>query len=159
MTNSIRFDRGSAHYDMCSICSLAREDIIHSLRDCHKARQVWDLIISPADSLLFTSIPHPNWIRNTLNSKITSSCILNYILLCGLGDGHLLNFVLNTSNEKSATCAPFNSAACPDSLAIAIEGELKIVTIDDDIQKLHLASMHRLLDNLLDELAMLYREH
>ncbi|KAK4488130.1 hypothetical protein RD792_003872 [Penstemon davidsonii] len=133
-------------------------------------------------------------------------------LLCGLGDGHLLNFVLNTSNgelsdrkkvslgtrpiilrtfssnnathvfatsdrptviyssdrklfcgnvnlrEVSHVC-PFNSAVSPDSLAIAIEGELKIVTIDDDIQKLHLASMHRLLDNLLDELAMLYREH
>ncbi|KAL0321393.1 UNVERIFIED_CONTAM: DNA damage-binding protein 1 [Sesamum radiatum] len=114
-------------------------------------------------------------------------------LLCALGDGHLLNFVLNTSNgeltdrkkvslgtqpialrtfsSKNAThvfaasdrptviyssnkkllysnvnlkevsyMCPFNSAAFPDSLAIAKEGELTIGTIDD-IQKLHIRSI------------------
>ncbi|KOM28694.1 hypothetical protein LR48_Vigan564s000400 [Vigna angularis] len=114
-------------------------------------------------------------------------------LLCALGDGHLLNFMLNTntgeltdrkkvslgtqpitlrtfsskntthvfaasdrptviysSNKKllysnvnlkevSHMC-PFNSAAFPDSLAIAKEGELTIGTIDD-IQKLHIRSI------------------
>ncbi|KAK9936889.1 hypothetical protein M0R45_013711 [Rubus argutus] len=35
---------------------------------------------------------------------------------------------------------PFNSAAFPDSLAIAKEGELTIGTIDD-IQKLHIRSI------------------
>lgn len=114
-------------------------------------------------------------------------------LLCALGDGHLLNFVLNTSNgeltdrkkvslgtqpitlrtfsskntthvfaasdrptviyssnkkllysnvnlkEVSFMC-PFNTAAFPDSLAIAKEGELTIGTIDD-IQKLHIRSI------------------
>ncbi|XP_062160376.1 DNA damage-binding protein 1-like isoform X2 [Alnus glutinosa] len=111
-------------------------------------------------------------------------------LLCALGDGHLLNFLLNTSTgeltdrkkvslgtqpitlhtfssknttrvfaaldrptviysrnkkllysnvnlkEVSHMC-PFNSAAFPDSLAIAKEGELTIGTIDD-IPKLHI---------------------
>ncbi|KAL0363617.1 UNVERIFIED_CONTAM: DNA damage-binding protein 1 [Sesamum calycinum] len=114
-------------------------------------------------------------------------------LLCALGDGHLLNFLLNTSNgeladrkkvslgtqpitlrtfsSKNAThvfaasdrptviyssnkkllysnvnlkevshMCPFNSAAFPDSLAIAKEGELTIGTIDD-IQKLHIRSI------------------
>lgn len=114
-------------------------------------------------------------------------------LLCALGDGHLLNFLLNTSTgaltdrkkislgtqpitlrtfsskntthvfaasdrptviyssnkkllysnvnlkEVSHMC-PFNSAAFPDSLAIAKEGELTIGTIDD-IQKLHIRSI------------------
>ncbi|XP_048331269.1 DNA damage-binding protein 1a [Ziziphus jujuba] len=114
-------------------------------------------------------------------------------LLCALGDGHLLNFLLNTntgeltdrkkvslgtqpitlrtfssknttyvfaasdrptviysSNKKmlysnvnlkevSHMC-PFSSAAFPDSLAIAKEGELTIGTIDD-IQKLHIRSI------------------
>ncbi|EXC25620.1 DNA damage-binding protein 1a [Morus notabilis] len=114
-------------------------------------------------------------------------------LLCALGDGHLLNFLLNTttgeltdrkkislgtqpitlrtfssknttyvfaasdrptviysSNKKllysnvnlkevSHMC-PFNTAAFPDSLAIAKEGELTIGTIDD-IQKLHIRSI------------------
>lgn len=114
-------------------------------------------------------------------------------LLCALGDGHLLNFLLNlstgelkdrkkvslgtqpitlrtfsskntthvfaasdrptviySSNKKllysnvnlkevSHMC-PFNSAAFPDSLAIAKEGELSIGTIDD-IQKLHIRSI------------------
>ncbi|XP_076949712.1 DNA damage-binding protein 1-like [Bidens hawaiensis] len=114
-------------------------------------------------------------------------------LLCALGDGHLLNFLLDTdtgkltdrkkvslgtqpitlrtfsskntthvfaasdrpmviysSNKKllysnvnlkevSYMC-PFNSAAFPDSLAIAKEGELTIGTIDD-IQKLHIRSI------------------
>ncbi|KAG9145181.1 hypothetical protein Leryth_008967 [Lithospermum erythrorhizon] len=114
-------------------------------------------------------------------------------LLCALGDGHLLNFVLNMStgeladrkkvslgtqpitlrtfSSKNAThvfaasdrptviyssnkkllysnvnlkevshMCPFNSAAFPDSLAIAKEGELSIGTIDD-IQKLHIRSI------------------
>ncbi|CAB4306932.1 unnamed protein product [Prunus armeniaca] len=114
-------------------------------------------------------------------------------LLCALGDGHLLNFILNTStgeltdrkkvslgtqpitlrtfSSKSTThvfaasdrptviyssnkkllysnvnlkevshMCPFNSAAFPDSLAIAKEGELTIGTIDD-IQKLHIRSI------------------
>lgn len=114
-------------------------------------------------------------------------------LLCALGDGHLLNFLLNmstgeltdrkkvslgtqpitlrtfsskntthvfaasdrptviySSNKKllysnvnlkevSHMC-PFNSAAFPDSLAIAKEGDLTIGTIDD-IQKLHIRSI------------------
>ncbi|CAI9760069.1 unnamed protein product [Fraxinus pennsylvanica] len=114
-------------------------------------------------------------------------------LLCALGDGHLINFVLNvitgeltdrkkvslgtqpmtlrTFSSKNAThvfaasdrptviyssnkkllysnvnlkevshMCPFNSAAFPDSLAIAKEGELTIGTIDD-IQKLHIRSI------------------
>ncbi|KAH9606926.1 hypothetical protein KSS87_009321 [Heliosperma pusillum] len=114
-------------------------------------------------------------------------------LLCALGDGHLLNFILNMStgeladrkkvslgtqpitlrtfSSKNAThvfaasdrptviyssnkkllysnvnlkevshMCPFNSAAFPDSLAIAKEGELTIGTIDD-IQKLHIRSI------------------
>lgn len=114
-------------------------------------------------------------------------------LLCALGDGHLFNFLLNTSTgelsdrkkvslgtqpitlrtfsskntthvfaasdrptviyssnkkllysnvnlkEVSHMC-PFNSAAFPDSLAIAKEGELTIGTIDD-IQKLHIRTI------------------
>ncbi|GAB2241606.1 hypothetical protein Droror1_Dr00018381 [Drosera rotundifolia] len=114
-------------------------------------------------------------------------------LLCALGDGHLLNFILNMSSgeltdrkkvslgtqpitlrtfsSKNAThvfaasdrptviyssnkkllysnvnlkevshMCPFNSAAFPDSLAIAKEGELTIGTIDD-IQKLHIRTI------------------
>ncbi|KAL5731679.1 DNA damage-binding protein 1a [Ranunculus cassubicifolius] len=114
-------------------------------------------------------------------------------LLCALGDGHLFNFLLNTStgelsdrkkvslgtqpitlrtfSSKSTThvfaasdrptviyssnkkllysnvnlkevshMCPFNSAAFPDSLAIAKEGELTIGTIDD-IQKLHIRTI------------------
>ncbi|CAH9076420.1 unnamed protein product [Cuscuta epithymum] len=114
-------------------------------------------------------------------------------LLCALGDGHLINFILDvhsgeladkkkvslgtqpitlrTFSSKNAThvfaasdrptviystnkkllysnvnlkevshMCPFNSAAFPDSLAIAKEGELTIGTIDD-IQKLHIRSI------------------
>ncbi|KAF6166099.1 hypothetical protein GIB67_023809 [Kingdonia uniflora] len=114
-------------------------------------------------------------------------------LLCALGDGHLFNFLLNTStgdlidrkkvslgtqpitlktfSSKSTThvfaasdrptviyssnkkllysnvnlkevshMCPFNTAAFPDSLAIAKEGDLTIGTIDD-IQKLHIRTI------------------
>ncbi|XP_047333166.1 DNA damage-binding protein 1-like [Impatiens glandulifera] len=114
-------------------------------------------------------------------------------LLCALGDGHLLSFLLNintgeltdrkkvslgtqpitlrTFSSKNTTyvfaasdrptviyssnkkllysnvhlkevihMCPFNSAAFPDSLGIAKEGELSIGTIDD-IQKLHIRSI------------------
>eukprot|EP00256_Glycine_max_P062141 XP_014631544.1 DNA damage-binding protein 1b [Glycine max] len=138
---------------------------------------------------------HKGTIRNNRREIILSSCAFEGIsyLLCALGDGHLLNFMLNTSTgeltdrkkvslgtqpitlrtfsskntthvfaasdrptviyssnkkllysnvnlkEVSHMC-PFNSAAFPDSLAIAKEGELTIGTIDD-IQKLHIRSI------------------
>ncbi|KAL6991594.1 DNA damage-binding protein 1a [Sarracenia purpurea var. burkii] len=52
-------------------------------------------------------------------------------LLCALGDGHLLNFLLNMSTGELTHRR---------SLAIAKEGELTIGTIDD-IQKFHIRSI------------------
>ncbi|KAI8000281.1 DNA damage-binding protein 1 [Camellia lanceoleosa] len=146
---------------------------------------------NPNCSQIF-SLPDLNLItKENLGGEIIPRSI-SY-LLCALGDGHLLNFLLNmstgeltdrkkvslgtqpitlrtfsskntthvfaasdrptviySSNKKllysnvnlkevSHMC-PFNSAAFPDSLAIAKEGELTIGTIDD-IQKLHIRSI------------------
>ncbi|GMN54597.1 hypothetical protein TIFTF001_023722 [Ficus carica] len=151
-------------------------------------------------SVQIFSLPDLNLItREPLGGEIIPRSVLlcafegiSY-LLCALGDGHLLNFLLNTStgeltdrkkislgtqpitlrtfSSKSTThvfaasdrptviyssnkkmlysnvnlkevshMCPFNSAAFPDSLAIAKEGELTIGTIDD-IQKLHIRSI------------------
>ncbi|GKC46407.1 DNA damage-binding protein 1, partial [Tanacetum coccineum] len=46
----------------------------------------------------------------------------------------------NVNLKEVSYMCPFNSAAFPDSLAIAKEGELTIGTIDD-IQKLHIRSI------------------
>ncbi|KAI8524591.1 hypothetical protein RHMOL_Rhmol13G0160800 [Rhododendron molle] len=151
-------------------------------------------------SVIIFSIPDLNRVtKENLGGEIIPRSVLlcsfegiSY-LLCALGDGHLLNFLLNmstgeltdrkkvslgtqpitlrtfsskntthvfaasdrptviySSNKKllysnvnlkevSHMC-PFNSAAFPDSLAIAKEGELTIGTIDD-IQKLHIRSI------------------
>lgn len=151
-------------------------------------------------SVRIFSLPDLNLItREPLGGEIIPRSVLlcafegiSY-LLCALGDGHLLNFLLNMStgeltdrkkislgtqpitlrtfSSKSTThvfaasdrptviyssnkkllysnvnlkevshMCPFNSAAFPDSLAIAKEGELTIGTIDD-IQKLHIRSI------------------
>ncbi|KAJ8762650.1 hypothetical protein K2173_010671 [Erythroxylum novogranatense] len=151
-------------------------------------------------SVRIFSLPDLNFItKQPLGGEIIPRSILlcsfegiSY-LLCALGDGHLLNFLLNlntgeltdrkkvslgtqpitlrTFSSKNAThvfaasdrptviyssnkkllysnvnlkevshMCPFNSAAFPESLAIAKEGQLTIGTIDD-IQKLHIRSI------------------
>ncbi|XP_031130290.1 DNA damage-binding protein 1-like [Ipomoea triloba] len=151
-------------------------------------------------SVRMYSLPELNLIRTEqLGGEIIPRSVLlcsfegiSY-LLCALGDGHLMSFILNmrsgeladrkkvslgtqpitlrTFSSKNAThvfaasdrptviyssnkkllysnvnlkevshMCPFNSAAFPDSLAIAKEGELTIGTIDD-IQKLHIRSI------------------
>ncbi|KAK4488128.1 hypothetical protein RD792_003870 [Penstemon davidsonii] len=151
-------------------------------------------------SVMVFSLPELNVItKEHLGGDITPRSVLlcsfegiSY-LLCAIGDGHLFNFVLNTSNgeladrkkvllgtqpitlrtfsSKNVThifaasdrptviyssnkkllysnvnlkevrhMCPFNSAAFPDSLAIAKEDGLTIGTIDD-IQKLHIRSI------------------
>ncbi|PSS29021.1 DNA damage-binding protein [Actinidia chinensis var. chinensis] len=83
-------------------------------------------------SVRLFSIPDMNLVtKENLGGEIIPRSVLlcsfegiSY-LLCALGDGHLLNFLLNMSTGD---------------LAIAKEGELTIGTIDD-IQKLHIRSI------------------
>ncbi|KAI4365220.1 hypothetical protein MLD38_021226 [Melastoma candidum] len=118
-------------------------------------------------SIRIFSLPDLNLVtKQNLGGEIIPRSVLLcafegiYYLLCALGDGHLLNFLLNMSTDRPTVIyssnkkllysnvnlkevshmCQFNSAAFPDSLAIAKEGELTIGTIDD-IQKLHIRSI------------------
>uniref|UniRef100_A0A2N9GAR2 DNA damage-binding protein 1 n=1 Tax=Fagus sylvatica TaxID=28930 RepID=A0A2N9GAR2_FAGSY len=149
-------------------------------------------------SVRIFSLPDLNLItKEPLGGEIIPRSVLLCVfegisyLLCALGDGHLLNFLLNTStgdltdrkkvslgtqpitlrtfSSKNTThvfaasdrptviysrnkkllysnvnlkevrhMCPFNSAAFPDSLAIAKEGELNMGTIDEHIRSIPL---------------------
>ncbi|MBA0845023.1 hypothetical protein Goarm_005853, partial [Gossypium armourianum] len=45
LTNSERARRGISHYSSCSICGHDIEDLVHVLRDCPSAQDVWRLVI------------------------------------------------------------------------------------------------------------------
>ncbi|KAL6500624.1 DNA damage-binding protein 1a [Orobanche hederae] len=98
-------------------------------------------------SVRIFSLPDLNLITK---EHLGGQIIPRSVLLCSFEGISYLPTVIYSSNKKllysnvnlkevSHMC-PFNSAAFPDSLAIAREGELTIGTIDD-IQKLHIRSI------------------
>ncbi|KAL8139852.1 hypothetical protein V2J09_005873 [Rumex salicifolius] len=156
---------------------------------------MWTNISVRVFSLPELDLKTEEWLGGEIIPRSVLLCSFEGIsyLLCALGDGHLLNFLLNTSagtlsdrkkvslgtqpitlrtfSSKNSThvfaasdrptviyssnkkllysnvnlkevsyMCPFNTAAFPDSLAIAKEDELTIGTIDD-IQKLHIRSI------------------
>ncbi|KAK8593435.1 hypothetical protein V6N12_045516 [Hibiscus sabdariffa] len=62
MTNAERKRRNLAPSDACASCLSESETIAHVLRDCSKARQVWEAVVSPTKHSIFFSLPFLDWI-------------------------------------------------------------------------------------------------
>lgn len=55
MTNQFRLERDISSCGDCSCCPGILEDILHVLRDCHKAVEVWRRIVPPSFHTIFFS--------------------------------------------------------------------------------------------------------
>ncbi|KAL4279829.1 hypothetical protein GQ457_03G024220 [Hibiscus cannabinus] len=62
MTNAERKRRHLATSDVCASCQSEIETIVHVLRDCPRARQVWEAVVAPAQLAVFFSLPFSDWI-------------------------------------------------------------------------------------------------
>ncbi|KAK9010379.1 hypothetical protein V6N11_036890 [Hibiscus sabdariffa] len=62
MTNVERKRRNLATSDVCARCQSEIETIVHVLRDCPQARQVWEAVVVPAQLATFFSLPFSDWI-------------------------------------------------------------------------------------------------
>ncbi|KAL4295600.1 hypothetical protein GQ457_12G010160 [Hibiscus cannabinus] len=68
MTNLERCNRHISYSSLCPLCSGADESIIHVLRDCRAASEVWELILPSTLSLSFAQPDLLTWIENNLRS-------------------------------------------------------------------------------------------
>ncbi|MFQ6624568.1 hypothetical protein Gotur_003309 [Gossypium turneri] len=62
LTNSERARRGFSHCSSCSICGHEFEDLVHVLRDCPPAKEVWRLVIPNQLKQRFFSVSFQDWL-------------------------------------------------------------------------------------------------
>ncbi|KAF7822242.1 ribonuclease H [Senna tora] len=70
LTNVARKRRGLAATDVCARCNGATEDLLHTLRDCAKARCIWLKLVHPSKWHLFFNVPRLNWLSLNLGSNM-----------------------------------------------------------------------------------------
>ncbi|KAF7823171.1 putative ribonuclease H protein At1g65750 family [Senna tora] len=70
LTNVARKRRGLAATDVCARCNGAAEDLLHTLRDCAKARCIWLKLVHPSKWHLFFNVPRLNWLSLNLGSNM-----------------------------------------------------------------------------------------
>jgi ribonuclease HI len=56
---------------MCSFCGNVQETILHALRDCPLAMEIWDSLISANDRRKFLNVDLENWFELNLNNSIS----------------------------------------------------------------------------------------
>ncbi|KAF7811130.1 putative ribonuclease H protein At1g65750 family [Senna tora] len=70
LTNVARKRRGMAATDVCTRCNVAAEDLLHTLRDCVKARSIWLKLVHPSKWHLFFNTSRLNWLSLNLSSNM-----------------------------------------------------------------------------------------
>ncbi|KAK4482042.1 hypothetical protein RD792_012965 [Penstemon davidsonii] len=78
LTNSMRFRRNLTASDTCQRCNNHEESIVHALRDCPWAREVWEFIIAPTQFLKFQQIDADSWIKDNVTKVRFDNIILPY---------------------------------------------------------------------------------
>ncbi|CAL9021082.1 unnamed protein product, partial [Prunus brigantina] len=69
LTNEQRVRRHLAVESSCSVCGWHSETIIHTLRDCGRAKEVWLNVLNPSNVHDFFLSDYPSWLRSNLFSK------------------------------------------------------------------------------------------
>ncbi|KAF7801547.1 putative ribonuclease H protein At1g65750 family [Senna tora] len=70
LTNAARKRRGMAATDICTRCNGAPEDLLHTLRDCHKAKCIWLKLVHPDKWHIFFSASRLTWLTINLSSNL-----------------------------------------------------------------------------------------
>ncbi|CAL8138476.1 unnamed protein product [Prunus armeniaca] len=69
LTNEQRVMRHLAVESSCSVCGWHSENIIHTLRDCGRAKEVWLTVLPPSNFHDFFLSDYPSWLQSNLFSK------------------------------------------------------------------------------------------
>ncbi|CAL2248919.1 unnamed protein product [Prunus armeniaca] len=69
LTNEQRVRRHLAVESSCSVCGWHFENIIHTLRDCGRAKEVWLTVLPPSNFHDFFLSDYPSWLQSNLFSK------------------------------------------------------------------------------------------
>ncbi|KAG8499648.1 hypothetical protein CXB51_006070 [Gossypium anomalum] len=86
LTNSERTRRGISHSSSCTVCGNDLEDLVHVLRDCPNANDVWKIVVPDQLKQRFFSLPFHDWFILNLcfherlqESGVTWSCLFGLI--------------------------------------------------------------------------------
>ncbi|CAN1795223.1 Putative ribonuclease H protein At1g65750 [Linum perenne] len=74
LTNAERFQRHMGNSGLCPCCSNEEESILHTLRDCCRAKDVWNRLIPRRDQAAFFSSDFDEWWRRSLENS--NSCVM-----------------------------------------------------------------------------------
>lgn len=69
LTNLARFKRNLTTNSLCSPCNREEEDVLHILRDCDCAVNIWNEILQPQDLQEFNAITDDRWFEDNLWSQ------------------------------------------------------------------------------------------
>lgn len=56
--------------DSCAVCNGAPESIIHLLRDCPKAAEVWEKLVGRKEARFMASVDRKDWLSRNINGKV-----------------------------------------------------------------------------------------
>lgn len=68
MTNRLRAIPGLPDTDACSRCDCHAETILHPLRDCYKAQDMWAVFVKPEEEDQFFSANMRAWIDKNIKT-------------------------------------------------------------------------------------------
>jgi ribonuclease HI len=70
LTNLARKTKGMTTTDLCHICNLEPESILHTLRDCTLAKETWMKLLDTTIQYFFTTNDLQNWMYENLSKRI-----------------------------------------------------------------------------------------
>lgn len=73
LTDSLKYQRHLVPDSSCSLCPHHHESSLHALRDCTRARCIWQEIIPPSHWLIFFSLPLIQWVDQNLRTPLWNS--------------------------------------------------------------------------------------
>ncbi|WCJ44200.1 RNA-directed DNA polymerase (reverse transcriptase)-related family protein [Euphorbia peplus] len=85
LTNSERTRRHLDVNDMCPVCNIHTETIVHVFRDCLQARSVWLQLLPICDFLLIISMDEENWVQNCISDRFqifVENWVLMFVVTC-----------------------------------------------------------------------------
>lgn len=70
LTNAERTRRYISSNPLCDRCQIDEEDIMHAIRDCCKAKAIWNVLLSPSDALEFFRLARREWLGWILKADV-----------------------------------------------------------------------------------------
>lgn len=78
MTNTERVRRHVASSDLCPLCKKDPETILHVLRDCPKAKQIWGSILGQTMLLNFNNLSLYDWLEGNIKEELYDTLIVGW---------------------------------------------------------------------------------